>query len=533
MNRRSRHRGRLHLAVEGLLVLALSAVTRPGWSEVIPVPAGSDLQAAIDRAQPGDTVLLAPGSVYVGNFTLPAKPGSRFIVIRTGGRTDRLPGPGRRVVRSHLPLLATLKSPNGEPALRTLPGAHHWRLELLAFAPTAGGAGDIVRLGDGAERRLDAVPHNLVIDRCYIQGDPIEGQRRGIALNSASTAIIGSSIVAIKRRGDESQAIAGWNGPGPFVVENNYLEAAGENFLLGGADSAISGLVPSDVTFRGNHLAKPLAWRGEKWVVKNLFELKNARRVLVEGCLFEKVWADGQAGYAIVLTPRNSGGAAPWSTVEDVTFRYNVVRHAGGGVNILGRDDTDPSGQARAIRIADNLFDDLDRGRWGGAGHFLLLGDGPSEIVVEHNTVLHSGNVIEVYGGTRSNPAVVERFVFRDNLARHNANGVHGSGLSIGNPTLEAYFPGALFTHNVLAGGRDSRYPAGNFFPSVAAFEDQFVDAGGGDYRLKPDSVFREGASDGRDLGADLERIQAKLGMRIRVRQPPVIKSAVPLARTP
>ena len=74
----------------------------------------------------------------------------------------------------------------------------------------------------------------------------------------------------------------GWNGPGPFRIENNYLEAAGENFMLGGTDPAISNLVPSDVIFRGNQLAKPREWRGLKWTVKNLFELKNARRVLVE-----------------------------------------------------------------------------------------------------------------------------------------------------------------------------------------------------------------------------------------------------------
>ena len=28
----------------------------------------------------------------------------------------------------------------------------------------------------------------------------------------------------------------GWNGPGPFLIENNYLEAAGENIMFGGND---------------------------------------------------------------------------------------------------------------------------------------------------------------------------------------------------------------------------------------------------------------------------------------------------------
>ncbi len=40
------------------------------------VPAGANLQDAIDRARPGDTLVLEAGATYVGNFTLPDKTGS-------------------------------------------------------------------------------------------------------------------------------------------------------------------------------------------------------------------------------------------------------------------------------------------------------------------------------------------------------------------------------------------------------------------------------------------------------------------------
>ena len=43
-------------------------------------------------------------------------------------------------------------------------------------------------------------------------------------------------------------------------------------------------------------------------MVKNLLELKNARRVTIDGNLFEYSWSSGQAGYAIVFTPRNQEG---------------------------------------------------------------------------------------------------------------------------------------------------------------------------------------------------------------------------------
>ena len=76
-------------------------------------------------------------------------------------------------------------------------------------------------------------------------------------MNSASTAIVDSYISDIHEVGADSQAICCWNGPGPFKIVNNYLEAAGENVMFGGADPSIAELVPSDIEFRHNHCFKP------------------------------------------------------------------------------------------------------------------------------------------------------------------------------------------------------------------------------------------------------------------------------------
>jgi hypothetical protein len=512
------------------LLLALSAagasVASPQLTpQAVAVPAGGNLQQAIDAARPGDTITLDPGATYVGNFVLPVKQGNQFITIRTSA-TSGQPAAGERVSPDHAPLLAKIRSPNGSAALRTAAGAHHWRLELLEFQANNRGTNDIILLGDGstAQTELQQVPFELVVDRCFIHGDPEAGQKRGIALNSASTSIVNSHLSDMKVVGQDSQAIGGWNGPGPFLIENNFLEAAGENFLLGGADPAIPNLIPSDVTFRKNLLSKPIEWRKQRWQVKNLFELKNARRVLIEGNVFEYNWHAAQTGFAIVLTPRNSGGRSPWAVVEDVTFRLNVVRHVAAVFNLLGTDNTAPSGQLRRVTIANNLFADVDHRAFGGNGAFLQVGDGPSDVRVEHNTIIHSGNVISAYGGTRDRPVPIVGLTYRDNLSRHNQYGVIGASRAFGNDTLNVFFPGALFTSNVLAGGNGSRYPGGNFFPGMSEFESQFADFNGGDYRLATSSRYRRGASDGTDLGANLDSLEKVAGVEAlrerRERQP-------------
>jgi hypothetical protein len=486
----------------GMLVaaVALAAAVIAQESRTFRLHDGDDLQRAIDEAQPGDTIELEPGATFVGNFVLPVKDGAAFITIRSA--YDRaLPSDGMRIRPSDAPRLARLRSPNEWPAIRTAPGAHHWRLLLLAVGPNGTPAGDIVRLGDGSrdQRGVDAIPHHLEIDRCLIQGDAVIGQKRGIALNSAATRIANSHLSDLKLIGQDTQAIAGWNGPGPFVIENNYLEAAGVNVLFGGADPAVPGLVPADISFRANHVSKPIAWRGERWQVKNLLELKNAERTVIEDNLFEHNWQAAQSGAAILFTPRNQDGRAPWSVVRNVVFRRNVVRHVAAAINVLGIDSNHPSERTTEITLHQNLIAGVDSRLWGGNGVFLLIGDGPRHVVVDHNTVIQSGAAVSVYG------APTGGFVFSNNLVRDNGLGIKGDGRAPGLDSITAYLPGAIVTHNVFAEGNGKHIPPGNHHPSHAVWVAQFRDYQAGDYSLAPGSSYRGAGTDGRDIGVDAD----------------------------
>jgi hypothetical protein len=468
----------------------------------IVVAAGGSLQAALNQAQPGQVVEVQAGATFDGNFILPVKTGTGSITVRTSTPDAQLPA-NTRIGLAQESLLPTLRSLNSMPALRTAAGAHGWRLIGLRFI--GADSYDIVSLGDGAQRDRTLVPSDLVLDRVIVKGDAAKGQKRGIALNSAQTQIRNSYIGGIRFVGQESQAIACWNGPGPFVIENNYIEAAAIGVLFGGAAPAIDQLVPSDIVIRRNHIMRPVSWRGGTWMVKNLLELKNARNVQIDGNLLENNWLRDQAGFAVVFTPRASG-TAPWSTIEHVRFENNIVRHSGSAINVVGYDNLSPTRQLRDLVIRNNLFTDVDQGTWGGAGIFLQIGDEAADVHVEHNTVLQTGHIVSVYGGTAAAPRVSTGFRFVSNIVKHNAYGIYGNAIGTGNPAIATYFPGSVIAGNVMAGGNASVYPAGNVFPTVASLMAQFENPAADNYRLVATSTLRALAQG--VPGVDVEELQ-------------------------
>jgi len=508
-------------------VAIAAALPSPASAATINVPRGGDLHAALNTAKPGDTIALAAGETYVGNFTLPRKEdvslpsrdAADFITIRTAG-IDVVPEGTRLSIETAAPL-AKLRSPNSQPVIQTAPGAHHWRLMLLELQSTTTGSGndEILALGSAtsAQTSLPQVPHDIVIDRMYIHGDSAVGTKRCVALNSAATVVTNSYISDCKRIGQEAQAIAGFNGPGPFTISNNYLEGAGENVMFGGVDPPIPDLVPSDIRIVGNLISKPPSWRNEKWTVKNLLELKNARRVTIERNVIEYNWVQAQSGFAVLFTVRNQDGKCPWCQVEQVVFENNVLQHSAGGISILGFDDNHPSRQTRAITIRNNVVADIDR-KWGGSGYAFMLTGGPRDITIDHNTVVQE----RAFGVVLVDGPQVLGFTFTNNIARHNDYGIIGTDHGPGNDTISAFFPGSTIAANVVADAEPTRYPRGNGnrYPSTAELRAQFAAYDAGDYRLLPTSAWKAAGNDGQDLGAASGRLPTSSDKDPREKRP-------------
>ena len=362
----------------------------------ISVAPGGDVQSAVNTAKCGDTVVLTAGARYVlGELSLPAKTCPVTL-------TSSAPLPERRIESADAPLLPILASGNNGHAINGTRAAH-WRLVGLQLEAAANGAGEVVTLQDA---------NDIVMDRLLIVGGP-NGQKRAIRGNGTNITLTRSRIANIWAAGQDSQAFCAWDGAGPYTITDNYLEAASENVMFGGADSASADRVPADILVEGNLFTKRLEWKPvppatvSGKVVKNLFELKAARRVIVRKNTFERSWTDAQTGYAISFKSVNQGGKASWSATEDVLFENNIVRDVANGFNIQGVASDQPGGRTTRITIRGNEVQT--------AGVGVQITGGPDAVTIDRTTFINGSTFLQLGGSPMAGLSVT------NTLANHNA----------------------------------------------------------------------------------------------------------------
>ena len=543
-----------------------------GYKRITVGPSGrnyTDLQKALNDAQPGTVIIIDAGFVYMGGFVLPLKPASNRWIVLISSRMDLLPDQGKRVEpkastndpnvaeqRLAMPSIVTTNL-SGIPCFSTEPGAHHYRLvglEISAHAAVLNSYG-LINFGNSgtSQNQVWQIPNQMVLDRCYIHGhSQATIMKYGIRLDCTNGAVLDCHISEFHSIGFDAQAISGINGPGPFKIINNYLEASGENILFGGGGTSIPGLVPSDIEILQNHFSKPKNWwtkdpsyEGKHWTVKNLFELKTGTRVLLEGNLMEYCWADlpiGQSGYAILLTIRTENGASPQANVSDITIRNNYIRHTGAGISISGSDDGNGI-RSKRILIQNNVLEDINGPLYGDQntagpndGTAFHLGE-PENLNIDHNSIFQTGPITWAYkkmNGFRFTNNIVNSFI-----SSGGYQGIYGPGVKQGDATFAMYFPDVTdankqFHKNVLIAGDASKYAnfktiSQNYFPPKNS-DVAFVDFNNGpqnllNYKLKSNSAYSNNSSDGKDIGADLDELNRSLNQKRDCPIQPVIVS--------
>ena len=408
---------------EVLLQTTMADTPAPGITTT--VNSGDNLQTVLNNAKCGDTIELQAGATFSGIFTFPAKScdANHWIIVRTNSDDSLLPAEGTRLT----PCYAGVASLPGRPAFSCsstknvlaklvmtkvgsgpvvfASGANHYRLIGLELTRLAG-TGLVTAL---ASVIGGGTANNLVLDRVWLHGTAKDETTRGVQLGGGTYVSVVDSFFTdfhcVFRTGacTDSQAINGGIGDnpmGPYKIVNNFLEAAGENIMLGGAESTH---VPADIEVSRNHMFKPLTWMpghsgfvggadGNPFIVKNLFEMKNGQRLLLDSNIMENTWGGfTQVGFGVLLTPKNQGGLCAVCQVTDVTIRYNYIAHTGAGMQI-GNGPTDAGALPKdggRYSIHDVIFDDINGSAYSGPDQFVQVSTGDNAPVLHDVTINH------------------------------------------------------------------------------------------------------------------------------------------------
>jgi hypothetical protein len=488
----------------------LTMPTQTGTVWNVPAGDAASFQSDINSANCGDTIVLVAGSTYTGNFTVPNKVCSGWILIESSALAS-LPASNHRVGPSNAPNMAKVSTPNVSPAFQFYPGAHNWRfigLEITtSYISTSNVNYNLVTLGLQTDNSTgipvqSQLPNFIIFDRIYIHGLPNTNTKRGIQMDGQSIGIVDSDCDEIHYNANDSQCFASWNGPGPFLIQNNFIQAGAENILFGGSDPSVPNLVPSDITIVGNLIQKNLAWRGQaapyNWVVKNLFELKNAQRVLLDGNVLQYTWAAGQ-DEAIILRSVNQDGGCTWCVVQNVTVAHNLIQHAPMGVvvaPIQGPASTNDAVATNLILVQNNVLDDISSANWGGHGwaFHLIVGSGEQDIVIDHNTAFPDTAFIFL-----GDSGTVANTQFTNNISNLGLYGIIGANVGSGTPALATFAPGYIYNDIVFIGSMGGTYPAGTFWNTSS--EVGFTNYAGANYQLTSGSAYHNAGTDGKDIG--------------------------------
>jgi hypothetical protein len=463
-------------------------------------------------ARPGDQILLAPGVSYVGYLYLPPRTGSGWITVRTDLPASELPAPGERATTAHATRFAKIVSHGrNDPAVLARNGAGGWRFIGVEFAASADSRdlNSLVALGWGDATSLAETPTDFVFDRVVMRAHSLVSMYRCVLLNSGRTAIVNSTFECHGNFAD-AMAIGGIAGPGPYRIENNSIAGSGHGVLFGGADPRIQNLSPSDIVVRNNRIWKPDSWKGV-YQAKTLLELKHARRVLIEGNVFENHWSDAQTGFALLFKSVNQDGAAPWSQTTDVTVRRNILRNSAAGINIAARPEGHPTVPAARIKVEGNLLYEI--GTYAGTtnGRLVMLSGPLSDVQVVGNTMVHNQAALAALTfGNDEVTARPQRLVVRNNISTAGEYGWFGNWS--GTRALTWYADSAWRADgNVLIGASNAwvgltGYPDGTRFATTVSAVG-FANPAAGDFSLLSSSAFQSAGASGSMPGVNMREL--------------------------
>jgi hypothetical protein len=370
--------------------------------------------------------------------------------------------------------------------------------------------------------------------------------------------------------GDANAIYLGSN-PGPVTVENSYLSASGEIVIIGSQyDCSFDGGVFNTcqagkyggLRFINNYWHKPWSWNitgqagppsgtcywdavgggqfnkdsvsnvvrqcnsslnwasatvvgtftagtepYKQYVTKNFLEVKSGTNLVAQGNIFANAWSYAQQGWCYTVIHYDPG------LIDNHTFRDNICTDLVAGFNLATESPgAKLGGGVKRINIRNNLLKNFrEDGFQNSRGLAFTAVD---YLSFEHNTVLY--NVLKGYqnGFLQRSDILANTFLsarWANNISTLETYQLSANIDQVGGENCNAFqsvSPGFAFLNQTWVGLADTLFTTcstGTTNPADLAT--LFVNPTTGDWHVKDARSERAGATDGKDVGADVDQI--------------------------
>jgi hypothetical protein len=383
----------------------------------------------------------------------------------------------------------------------------------------------------------------------YSDGWPKNSSNNPTAGPIACVDISGGAIIGVHNADattsrwntEGSSFMIGGQGPGPYVATNNWLEGAG--LMWHHDDGGGTAWIRGDYNYTRNTFKTPFKYMyggsesdGLRYFLRQPLEWKSGRRISLFGNIFDGAWVEvTPASVFIALTSVAGEG------ITDVDLQSNTFMHGPGITNVPTLVDggavlTPP---AVRFRFKNNLAWDIGSSAYwvpqGGANAptgWLFEGpQGGEDVTVDHNTIV---------GNTGRAPAIFWLFdtnvegVKVTNNFFYVSSGTQGVTQDGGVPANACFnllgkaladckfTPNYIWANNVMMSPDANQATVQSWWPSLHNYipSDMSLNTAGWLSYSKKDfhvtSKYCSGcsspASDSRDVGADIDVLQAAQG---------------------
>lgn len=381
--------------------------------------------------------------------------------------------------------------------------------QMLVDANAAGGPKLSIQL-QGLSQQSFASTGTVPVGTTFHAVATYDGSNVRIYLNGAldSTHAATGTITAVAdplqfgRRGDGT---AYWHG---------YIdEPVVYNSVLSGTDVSNRYALRSDsgtlATFNAT---------GTRPVVKNTWELKSGVNVQIDSNLMENHWR-GTDGYAIWVKSVNQEGKGTFTETRNVVIEKNWWKNIVGCVLLSGQEKTGGNVNKPVRMGATTLRNNVFENSIAGSVRTMSIADSPTPLVIDHNTILHSGATTDIssisfHGQIDANVTITNNIGFR-----RFDYGINVADPGTGNTQPEGSTSFAFMAtqggsmdmrKNVLVDMPSNLYPADNFFATEVQFQAGFTNyngGSGGDYSIANAHAWNNAGTDLLDIGADIAAV--------------------------